>query len=464
MQKEKLLLNAELVLDNEKIAIEVRYNSKYSLLVRFKNDLSYKTGTVFDALKINVEEEAVDLGKCRLYVEPNIDGFAGHLTFVTDVYDFENLFQNQKLSKLQSVFDNLPIILSYKNNIDNVFKEYTANLNYDLNVYKNIFDSLDREFNDEPKNVKQEIQDAIIETEGRKFMDFLEDKLDELTQLVKGFDKRQHESHGFYFRKQLWNIILCSTMMKRTNLKPRGYAGDSEMMRLIYLNNAQGRSTFSKLMHLHPMGHPGAQAVRNRRKLIVNMLHAVWDKSTEEQKMKVLSVACGPAFELQDIFTKTDDFNRYHFTLLDQDRAALYEAATVIDEIEKRLQSEVEVRYLTESVRIILRTRELDKLWGQFSFIYTLGLFDYLTPPVAKAVLAKLYQIIKPGGELIVGNYHVSNKSRVYMEYWHDWVLFYRTEEDMLNLINPEWNAEHSVFFEETKSQMFLHIRKAKAV
>jgi len=460
MQKEKLLIDAELILGTEKIPIEIRYNSKYSILVRFKNGSNYKTGFEFDKISIILEEETIELEKCRFFVDPNIDGFAGHLTFVNDVYNFENLFFKRKVTKLQSIFDNLPIILSYKNNIEDAFKDYTASLNYDLNVYRNTFDSLDREYSDEPKEIKREVQTAIIETEGRKFMTFLDNKLDELNELVSGFTKREHEFHGFYFRKQLWNIILCSKIMKRTNLKPRGYAGDSEMMRLIYLNDAQGKSTFSKLMHLHPVGLPGAEAVRNRRKLIIKMISGLHKNISEDRKLKILSVACGPAFELQDIFQEPNDFNKFHYTLLDQDQAALYEAATVINQIEKANKSELKVDYLTESVRTMLTTRELTGKWGQFDFIYSLGLFDYLTPPVAKAVLKKLYQILKPGGEIVIGNFHVLNPSRIFMEYWLDWVLYYRTESDFLELIDPEWKIESSVYFEDTKTQMFLHIKK----
>jgi len=460
MLKEKSVINAELFIGAQSIPVEVRYKSRYSILVRFENGISFKTGSEFDKIILTLDEEKIELGKCRLFVEPNINRFSGHLTFVKDIYNCESLLSKKKIIKLQSVFDNLPLILSYKNKIDAAFKDYTANLNYDLNVYKNIFDNLDKEYFEEPIEVKKAIQNTIIETEGRNFLDFLWAKMRELENLVLGFNKRQHESHGFYFRKQLWNIILISKIMRRTNLKPRGYAGDSEMMRLIYLNDAQGHSTFSKLMHLFPMEQPGAQAVRNRRKFIVEQLRSVKKNFSDKEKLKVLSVACGPAFELQDIFTAPQDFKKYHFTLLDQDQAALYEAAAIIDMVEKRMHSNVEVDYLTESVRTMITTREISKKWGQFHFIYSLGLFDYLTPPVAKAVLAKLYQILKPGGELIVGNFHTENKSRIFMEYWLDWVLYYRDEEDFLDLVNQDWGSQNSVLLEDTGTQMFLKIDK----
>ena len=121
-----------------------------------------------------------------------------------------------------------------------------------------------------------------------------------------------------------------------------------------------------------------------------------------------------------------------HFSLFDQDQQALLEAAGLVSEIEKSLQTEISVDFIKESVRTMLVTRALQERWGQFHFIYSMGLFDYLTAPVAAAVLKKLYQLLTPGGEMVIGNFFVENPSRYYMEYWHDWKIIYRTEEDFL--------------------------------
>jgi extracellular factor (EF) 3-hydroxypalmitic acid methyl ester biosynthesis protein len=328
-------------------------------------------------------------------------------------------------------------------------------------VYKNLFDSLDAEYCEEEANLKNSLQEAIINSEGRKFMRFLDDKLTELERIVDSFDKEEHERHGFYFRKQLWNIILCSPFMARTNLKPRGYAGDSEMMAMLYANDYRGDSTFAKLMHKHPVEHPAAQAVRNRRKVIADMVRNMKDHQQKEpgKKSRVLSVACGPAQEIQDILISHDDRKRYHFTLLDQDRTALYEAAKSVDETERGLGGKIAVDYLNESVRTMLSTPRLISEWGQFHFIYSLGLFDYLTPPVAAAVVKKLYQLLTPGGEMVIGNFHVSNPSKYYMAYWLDWVLYYRKQSDLKNLLRDA-SAKTDVFFDDTGVQMFLHVRK----
>ncbi len=145
---------------------------------------------------------------------------------------------------------------------------------------------------------------------------------------------------------------------------------------------------------------------------------------------------------------------------MDQDRNALNEAAELISERENSLNCKIEVDYLNESVRYMLGTPELEKEWGQFDFIYSMGLFDYLTPPVAKVVMNKLFQLLEPGGELIVGNFHVSNPSKIYMEYWLSWVLYHRKEEEFKQMLEGKPAANIEVLFEDTGSQMFLNVKK----
>ena len=247
--------------------------------------------TEFSKLVIRSNGDSFELGQCRILSEPNIDGYTGRLIFTNDIYDLESLMLNNKVVKLQNAFLNLPLILAHKHEIRQSFKNYTANLTYDLNAYKNLFDGLDSEYAGEPEHIRNSLQEAIINTEGRKFMSFLDDKLLELEEIVEGFSKQEHERHGFYFRKQLWNIILSAPFMARTNLKPRGYAGDSEMMTMLYSNDYQGDSTFSKLMHKHPVEHPAAQAVRNRRHVIARMFREMkeaWHELASEKHTNII--------------------------------------------------------------------------------------------------------------------------------------------------------------------------------
>ena len=66
-----------------------------------------------------------------------------------------------------------------------------------------------------------------------------------------------------------------------------------------------------------------------------------------------------------------------------------------------------------------------------------------------------------PGGELVVGNFHVSNPSKPFMEYWGDWHLIHRTEQELENLLPDSSAVQKSVIFEDSGSQMFLDIKKS---
>jgi extracellular factor (EF) 3-hydroxypalmitic acid methyl ester biosynthesis protein len=233
-------------------------------------------------------------------------------------------------------------------------------------------------------------------------------------------------------------------------------------MRMIYENDYRGTSTFGKLLYKYSLDHPGAAAVRCRKIMIPLYLRDVCEKQSGHSgdEIKFMSIACGPAYELSHVFISPEDAARYQCTLLDQDREALKEAEDNIISIEKNLGSRLKVRYIEDSVRTMLRTPDLSANWGRFHFIYSMGLFDYLIPTVAKAVIEKIYDLLLPGGELLIGNYHHGNRSKWFMEYWHDWVLYYRSEDEFIELLADTDAVGISVKFDDTGSQMFLSAKK----
>jgi len=451
-----------LVSGTRKVQIHADYASKYSLLFRYLENRPLIDSDQPVNLLIKNNGQSVEVGPCRILPGPEHNGHSGRLIFLHDVYDIPSLFNDNKVVKLQSVFHDLPLILARKENLKPEFKAYVADLKYDLEVYKTLFDDLDAKYCHEPDEVKSAVQNAIIKTEGPRYFQFFNHKLKKLEHLVENLNREEHQRYGFYFRKQLWDFILCGPFGAQSALKPRGYAGDSELMRMIYLNNHQGDSTFSKLMHKHAVEAPSAQSVRNRIELIAQKITDSQRASRipAPNKFKVMSVGCGPALELHNIIKTSKDCDRFKFALFDQDSDALSEASDVVRGIKKRLNRSPKVEFIQGSVRTMLFSRKISLKWGQFHFIYSMGLFDYLTSRVARAVLDRLYRLLEPGGELIIGNFHVSNPSKYYMEYWVDWVLFHRTEEEfrsMLGGIAPE-NA--SILSDGTGCQMFLHIKK----
>ena len=453
-----------LIRGTDKIPIHAENTSKYSLSFRYLGQRCHYQADEPVRLLVKNNGDSVELGPCRILADTRSSGYGGCLVFTNEAYDFESLLSKNEILKLQTPFINLPHMLARKDVIRSSFKEYTANLTYDLSVYKKLFDDLDLNYRKERDEVRTAVQKAIIESEGPAFRRFFEDKLDELKNLVDNFSQEEHRLHGYYFRKQLWHYILSCPFTARAILKPRGYAGDSGLMRMLYLNDYQGDSTFSKITHKHAVEHAAAQSVRYRKTLVTQVLHkskSSWPMPSPD-KFKVLSVGCGPAFELEQILKFPQDCADYKFTLFDQDSVALSEAADVASDIEKKLGAAPEVEYAQGSVRLMLFSRKLKQKWGQFHFIYSMGLFDYLNSRVATAVMDRLYRLLKPGGDLVVGNFHVSNPSKYYMQYWGDWVLLHRTKEEFKGLFQSDSCSTVSVFYDDTGSQMFLHVKKPR--
>jgi len=456
-------LPAILELDGELIPVAIGYGSRISLYVAFSGEPP-TDGTVFNRLKLTLQTREVELSACRLHIEYTRTGYSGRLIFVDDVYDCRALLFERKVVNLKGFFQKLPLVIAQKNNVSPPFKEYVSSCLFDMAVWKRFFNEQDRILANEPIYVADAAQQALLRTEGREYFKFFDDQLKKLSEVVQGFSKEQHEHHGYYLRRMAWEFILSSEFLKRTNLKPRGYVGDADMMVMAYENQYVGNYVFNRLMHKHPLETAAALAVRNRRELVHQAIRQTRErfKPNAPGSFRFLSLACGPAWELQDIFVTPDDFNTSHVWLLDQDTHALESARTTIRRIEAARDAKINATFLNESVRTMLRTRDLSGRFGShYQFIYSMGLFDYLTPPVAKAVLRKIFDLLVPGGTMIVGNFHVSNPTRNYMEYWMDWVLYYRTEDEFLEMARDLPGAQSRVTFEDTGAQMFLQVQKA---
>jgi extracellular factor (EF) 3-hydroxypalmitic acid methyl ester biosynthesis protein len=368
MEQVKSFLDGWLTAGEQKVAIKARYASRYSLWVDMDG---MQMGPEIENCALTIENRTIDIGPCTLLTETDGEAGTRRLVSVGRIHDFEKLFFHAALETLESALVNIPLVLGYKDRIDEAFRHYVSDLTYDLNVYTHLLDQIDTKSADEPPAVRALIEQSIIALAGNDLGAYMDRKQAELARIVAQFSADEHEHHGFYFRRQLWNILMRAPIMSRTNLKPRGYNGDSEMMRMIYLDDYQGDSTFGKILHKYSIGQPAAQAVRNRRREVAKLLHrhAAGAALPAGEKLKVLSVACGPAFEVREILRTADDCARMHFSLFDQDQQALLEAAGLVSEIEKTLHTEVSVDFIKESVRTMLVTRALPDRWGQFNFI-----------------------------------------------------------------------------------------------
>ena len=193
---------------------------------------------------------------------------------------------------------------------------------------------------------------------------------------------------------------------------------------------------------------PSARAVRYRRQLIANLI----DRTAGRGGSRVLALAAGHLREVE-VSNAIGAGEIQNFVALDQDEASIAVVA--------RDYAHLGVRTIEGSVRQILSGKMNP---GQFDFVYAAGLFDYLNHPVASALTARMFEMTRPGGLLLIPNFLPGVLDRGYMEAFMDWRLIYRDHADMQALVAalPAMEvADYEIFDDGDDAITFLLVSKA---
>ncbi|MGZ6123404.1 MAG: PilZ domain-containing protein [Myxococcales bacterium] len=242
--------------------------------------------------------------------------------------------------------------------------------------------------------------------------------------------------HEFSLR-QVDRFFMQAPWMIRARTKPFGYPGDYEVMRFFYERNFEGPTLFAKAVGYSTIQTKAAQAVCCRKDLIKWRLRSFLEaRAGATRPPRILSVAAGPAQELYDLFTELDTLPcGMEIVLFDQDKGALsYAFRRLKPLVEQKFPGQVHLLYLHESIKRLLKDPEMFTPFGQFDFMFSCGLFDYLQSPTAVVLTRNLFARVADGGELYVGNMQPGNPSRWIMEHHLDWHLNYRTRAELLEL------------------------------
>jgi extracellular factor (EF) 3-hydroxypalmitic acid methyl ester biosynthesis protein len=160
--------------------------------------------------------------------------------------------------------------------------------------------------------------------------------------------------------------------------------------------------------------------------------------------VRILALAAGPAIELRRFLASVVELNRpVELILLDQDRSAhevahRYLTRILLEDHHGKLP--VTVRCLHFSVRQLLKPtgpedeRILSETLADLDLVYSAGLYDYLSKPVAMSLTRLLYGRLRVGGRLLIGNLVETADSSWVMDYILNWQLLYRTDETMMEL------------------------------
>jgi extracellular factor (EF) 3-hydroxypalmitic acid methyl ester biosynthesis protein len=252
--------------------------------------------------------------------------------------------------------------------------------------------------------------------------------------IVEGLTDEARPAHKVFLQRQLHPLILCSPFAHRAYSKPLGYAGDYRMVSMIAGDPCEGPSLFAKLINVWFLGQPPAQAHRNRLEVLMRHLRSESIRvSRWGRPARFYSLGCGPAFEVQRFLGEARMGHEPEFTLVDFNEETLEYAGSALSKVQRQHGRRASIRLLKKSVIQLLKEAARtngERSGEEYDVVYCAGLFDYLTDEVCRRLMTVLYQMVAPGGLLLVTNVDASlNASKGFrhsMEYMLDWNLVFR--------------------------------------
>ena len=234
--------------------------------------------------------------------------------------------------------------------------------------------------------------------------------------------------------------------------RPRGYAGDAELLDFIYGREEGWPPPAATLLGQHIFEYttaaPASEGVRARRAFIA----AVIDRLCEDRRgLRILSIAAGHLREaMLSAAVRRKRFGR--FVALDSDAASLTQV------------EEDYGRYGVETVAANVRRLIAGKLTLEpFDLIYSTGLFDYVGPAAGRRLVSVLFRQLRSGGRVLVANFLPGIRDVGYMEAFMDWQLIYRTRQEMIDLTMEIPQSEISdirLMAEENQNIIFIEVRR----
>lgn len=312
------------------------------------------------------------------------------------------------------------------------------------------------------------VKDEVLRDLARDWSPLHLEKIVELTELSRKFDEEQLELGRIYAENQLVPLYHPGSLYRRAITKPRGYAGDYEIMLIYNQREPNGETLYERFLDVAGKMHTLSRTVVARQKTAADEIRRALGAGAS----KFVSLASGPAIDVGLVLREVEPPDReVTFVLIDQDEDAL---AHSYETLHRQLlasawdTSRTKIECLHLSVRQLLKPSNSDEeqigeqaLAGA-DMVYSMGLFDYLPDLVAQRLLMILYRRLEPGGRVFVGNLESEPNTTWLMDFVLGWHLLWRTEEDMLRLGDQLRPEPASIEIEKDSTGRCLFLRVAR--
>lgn len=341
------------------------------------------------------------------------------------------------------------------------FRAWLIDIRSYLEVVQSFLDAEEHRAHLEDQLTREEILRELLDTCAPDIIAKMNQYSHRLGEIVRDFSDEDHVRTRMFCRHHLAPLLSYSPFMARSLEKPLGYAGDYEMMNMLYRPHAEGPSVFGKALNLYATQEAASQANINRLEYLGEKIRRLVEQSPREGRVHIASVGSGPAEEVRTLLRESPQLGKQlEISLIDQEERAISWCERTLASLAQ--ETGVRFRFIRERIRRLLVAGDLSAALGKCSLIYSSGLFDYLGDRSFGALLKALYPAVLPGGQIIVGNVASENPSRWVMEYFLEWFLNHRSEQDLLHLADALDPAPYSrrVEAEPSGVNLFLVIEK----
>ena len=210
-----------------------------------------------------------------------------------------------------------------------------------------------------------------------------------------------------------------SPFVHRLQSWPRGYPGDFETVESICSGiNRAPVGTIEHSCEQYALTRGIAQQHRNKVQLQAARIFETMNATPKTSK--ILSIACGSCPDLRSIPTLNEIGGE--IWLNDSDSDAL-------DFAQSKLPG-IDLRILHGNALSVARS-----IKTQFDLVMAGGLFDYLDDRAATLLIRLIVdRLLAPGGIFFFTNIATENPYRPLIEYFGDWFLIERSEDDIVRL------------------------------
>ncbi len=346
------------------------------------------------------------------------------------------------------------------------FKLLVADMQTLLSDLRRWFDQVETGIRSDPTSETESTGRAVVEELQEPVFNICRPVFERFEALCSTIDQEAQLVHSAYVKHQLHPLILCSPFVYRTFSKPLGYAGDYEMVNMMLRDPIEGSSLFAKMINTYFLSSAPVIAHQNRIDYLVEMLKGEVQRNTQQmKKTRILNLGCGPAGEVQRFLRDYDFCEQAEFTLLDFNEETLAYTQEILNKIRSEDKREVLIQFMQRSVHQILKGAAKSMIGGPYDLVYCAGLFDYLSDRVCKRLVKTFYDLLVPGGLLVVTNVDPSNPNIHWMEYGLEWHLIYRDSAQLLKFHpNPNMDNYCRVHRDPIGVNVFLEIRRGQSV